>query len=280
MRFDKGMVAAVAVLALAGCFERETKQGNETGNEAAGNESAEAEGEGEERRSRREADRELLRDIRADLESYRETLPQTTGPMTTTAVELDGSELIYTQRSRINLTSGQVDELEREVRRTVCRGTTGDWIRGGVVMTYRISDPDGDDYRISIDQCPEGSSGGDDRGRSTSRGGDDGASNSGGGNSGLAEELERDVAEFRRTLPQRDGPLTTYDVDLRGTEIIYFQRTEMNLTDETFARFERSVEQGLCRGEGTAQMIRRGGVMSYRITDGEGEVFRTSISSC
>lgn len=284
MRFatiGRAMLAATTVLALGACFDREGRNESTQDNAAVANESGNEAASEDDSSARREPDAEMLREIRSEVADYRRSLPDRGDPITTTDVELDGSELIYTQRSTVNLTSEQADRLEREVTRSVCRGNTGRWIRGGVTMVYRITDPDGDDYRISIDECPESS--GDDsseRERPASRDSGSARGEEGAADPALAEELARDIEQFRSQLPQRDGPLTTYDVELQGTEIIYFQRTQANLTDESFGRFERGIGAELCRGRGTAQMIRRGGSMTYRITDSEGEVFRTTVRSC
>ncbi len=280
------MLTTGAVLALGACFEREGRDENASNNSAAGNESSgNQSAEEDDRSGRREVDPEILRQIRSDVADYQRQLPVRGDPFTTTDLALEGTELVYTQQANVNLTSEQVDRIERGLPREICRADMGRWIRGGVTVVYRITDPDGDDYRISVNECPEGS-GGASGGRDDSSRRDEGSSGGSsseresGADPALAEELARDIEQFRASLPQQDGPLTTYDVELRGTEIIYFQRTRMNLNDESFGRFERGITTELCRGQGTAQMLRRGGTMTYRITDGEGEVFRTSVRRC
>lgn len=96
----------------------------------------------------------------------------------------------------------------------------------------------------------------------------------------LPEEIAMVVKMLKDKLPLRQGSATIVDMEANGAEIIHTIRVPQDLDKVTFAHFQAQLPMRTCGDSQARWAVDRGGTITYKILDKDGELFTASVMGC
>ena len=88
------------------------------------------------------------------------------------------------------------------------------------------------------------------------------------------------VTMLKDKLPLRQGGATIIAMEARGAEIIHTIRVPQDLDTATFAHFQAQLPVRTCGDPQARWAVDRGGTVTYKILDKDGEAFAASVTGC